>query len=235
MDLPQYSIILPTYNEADSIATTLTELLSVLDGWEVEAIVVDDNSPDLTWQVAEGLAERDPRIRVLRRTVEPGLAASVLHGMDNARGNVFAVMDADGQHDPRVLVSMLNKVADGVDVCVASREAPGASYGDFPLWRRLMSKGGLVLTNLVLRTGVSDPLSGFFAVSRRHCEAIRADISPRGFKILLDFLARGNPTVSEVPFTFRLRERGASKLKGATVGSWLKGLRDLRRAGSVDA
>lgn len=222
-------MILPTFNEADSIEHTLSELFAVCGHLEIEAIVVDDDSPDHTWKVAEDLSVEDPRVVVLRRTEDRGLASAVLHGMDNARGAVFAVMDADGQHDPGVLEAMFGHIVAGADVCVASREAPGASYGDFPLARRWMSKGGLTLTNLMLSTGVSDPLSGFFAVRRQHLESIRADISPRGFKILLDILGRGNPSVSEVPFTFRLRERGASKLGSSTIRQFLATLWELRR------
>lgn len=229
MSSPEVSVILPTYNEADSIEPTLAELFDTVGHLDLEVVVVDDDSPDHTWKVVEDLAVEDARVRILRRQDERGLATAVLHGMAHAAGQIFVVMDADGQHDPAVLEQMVIAIRIGHDVCVASREVEGASYGPFPASRRWLSKGGLIATNLILRTGVKDPLSGFFAVSRAHAEAVAPHASPRGFKILLDFLCRGRPDVAEIPFTFRLRERGASKLGASTLRQFAGTLWDLRR------
>ncbi len=225
---PQLSVVVPTYNEAESLPVLLDRLDLALAEIDYEVVVVDDDSPDGTWQLAEEASHRSRRIRVLRRIGRRGLSTAVLEGLALAQGEVLAVMDADGQHDEAILPAMLDAVADGADVCIGSRAVEGGSYGAFSPQRRLVSWGGAQLARALVGADVSDPMSGFFALSRRRWEATRADVSGRGFKILLELLARGErPVVAEVGYHFRLRTAGTTKLSGSVVTAYLASVAEL--------
>ncbi len=225
---PQLSVVVPTYNEAESLPVLLDRLDLALAEVDYEVVVVDDDSPDGTWRLAEEASQRSRRIRVLRRIGRRGLSSAVLEGLALAQGEVLAVMDADGQHDETILPAMLDAVADGADVCIGSRAVEGGSYGAFSAQRRLVSWGGAQLARALVGADVSDPMSGFFALSRGRWEATRADVSGRGFKILLELLARGErPVVAEVGYHFRLRTAGTTKLSGSVVTAYLASVAEL--------
>ncbi len=223
------SIILPTYNEVTNIPILVGQLQELLVDLDYEIIIVDDDSPDRTWEVAAELSKHSSRILSLRRVNERGLSSAVLSGMHLAQGRALAVMDADLQHDESAILNLINPILDGeADVVVGSREVAGGSYGQWSRWRRLVSWGGKQLAQRLLGTQVSDPMSGFFAVSRQRFEQIESQVNPRGFKILLEFLARGDkPRVLEVGYTFRNRVHGATKMTGSVAGSYLLALLDL--------
>ena len=225
----ELSVILPTYNEAENLPILLDRLIQILADVDHEIIVVDDNSPDGTWQVAADYAEQWPRIRSVRRTSDRGLSSAVIAGMEIAEGRVFAVMDSDLQHDEAALLAIVQPVLDGdADVSLGSREAEGGSYGEWSNWRRFVSWGGKQLARKLLGVPVSDPMSGFFAVSRERYESVAGMINPKGFKILLEFLARGpRPRATEVGYHFRDRVHGSTKLTGSVVGAYLLALIDL--------
>ncbi|MDH3679851.1 MAG: GtrA family protein, partial [Acidimicrobiia bacterium] len=153
----------------------------------------------------------------------------VLEGMDAADGEALAVLDADLQHDEAALPTIVDAVLGGrAEVCLGSRRAPGGSYGDFGPIRRVMSFVGAQLARGALGVRVSDPMSGYFAVSRARYEAVRPAINPRGFKILLDLLANGpRPRVTEVGYRFRSRRRGETKLTGRVVVAYLLAVLEL--------
>ncbi len=224
------SVIVPTFNEAENLPLLLPKILDTLESCdvEVEVIVVDDDSPDGTWQVAEQFAANDSRIRSVRRVSDRGLSPAVLAGMAVATGNVLAVIDGDLQHDESILPALLADVLAGSDISVGSREAEGGSYGEWSPVRRAISWCGKQLARKATGVSVSDPMSGFFAISRERYEAVRGDVNPRGFKILLEFLARGEkPTVTEVGYEFRNRVHGATKLSGSVLALYLIALFDL--------
>ncbi|MEM9654473.1 MAG: polyprenol monophosphomannose synthase [Actinomycetota bacterium] len=233
---PTISVVLPTFNEAANIPILINRVREALDGHAYEVIIVDDDSPDRTWAVAQELAEADHRITVIRRKVERGLSSAVLSGMAAARGNVLVAMDADLQHDECRIHELAAAVTDGgADVCLGSRDADGGGYGDFRRRRRLASWAGASLAKLVLQVPVSDPMSGFFAVGRDRYELIEGQVNPRGFKILLEFLARGpKPTVAEVGYVFGERVNGTTKLTGTVVVEYLRALASLCRAARRD-
>lgn len=222
-------MIVPTYNEAENLPVLLDRLQTTLADLDYEVIVVDDDSPDRTWRIARDRAASDARIQVLRRIGRRGLSSAVLEGMDAAGGEALAVLDADLQHDETALPAIVDEVLAGrADVCVGSRGAPGGSYGDFGPFRRLMSFAGATLARGALGVRVSDPMSGYFAVSRAHYDAVRPAVSPRGFKILLDLLASGpRPRVAEIGYRFRSRRRGETKLSGHVVAAYLVAVADL--------
>lgn len=239
---PTVSVILPTYNEAGNIPVLLERLASALQDTAYEIIVVDDDSTDRTWQVAERTAKDDERIVVIRRTEERGLSSAVLAGMSAAGGRVLVVMDADLQHDERKIPELVAAIEGGeADVCLGSREADGGSYGSFQRRRRLISWAGAALARKLLRVPVTDPMSGFFAISRDRFELVGDEVNPRGFKIMLEFLARGpRPRVAEVGYRFGERVSGSTKLSGSVVVEYLRALAELfahrvaRRAGLTE-
>lgn len=208
------SLVLPTYNEAQNLAPLIEMLEVTLRDIPHEILIVDDNSPDGTWRVAQMLAERLPTLRVLRRIGRRGLSSAVVDGFDAATGDILAVMDADGQHDAALLVTMVTRMEHDADIVIGSRYMPGGSVGAWVRDRRIISSIGTFLSNRLSVAPVTDPLSGFFAVRRTAYLAARQRLRPSGFKILLELLAhlpRGLRVI-EIPLMFRPRMHGESKL-----------------------
>jgi dolichol-phosphate mannosyltransferase len=176
---------------------------------------VDDDSPDGTAAAVRALALSDPRLRVLQRIHRRGLASACVEGMMATSAPYIAVMDADLQHDETILPEMLSRIrSDHVDIVVGTRNAQGGSMGEFSALRVRLSHLGRYLSNSIARSGVSDPMSGFFMVTRPFLNEVVHSISGIGFKILLDILASADRPVrvSEVPYRFRERIHGESKL-----------------------
>ena len=217
------SVIVPTYNEADNVVEVIDRLRRALGGESHEIIVVDDDSPDGTWQRARRRGAGDPCVRVIRRIGRRGLASAVLDGMAAAEGDALAVIDGDLQHDESVLPEMVRSVLDdGADVCVGTRGGESGSFGDRARSRRWVTAAGAALARRVLPVlrRSSDPLSGFFVVSRRTCERAAPAINRnlREYKILWAFLARDRSlTVAEVGYEFRPRAGGRTKLSGPVL------------------
>ena len=227
---PAVSVVTPTFNEAENVPLLVARLHDALGDLPHEIIVADDDSPDRTWEVAEQLAEKDPTVTVMRRFHDPGLSAAVLDGMSIARGEVLAVIDADLQHDESILPEMVERIRTGqADVCVGSRSTVGGGYGDWAASRRLVSWVATLIARLLLRVPVSDPMSGYFAVSRRAYEDTAARINPQGFKILLEFVGRNRDLrVHEVGYEFANRLHGETKLNRSVIRSYLLGVAELR-------
>ena len=229
VERPVLSLIIPTYNESENIPILIDRLTIELANLDYEIIVVDDDSPDLTWKVAEEIGTQHKRVTSIRRTGERGLSSAVMEGMSVAQGTVLAVMDADLQHDPAALPSMIEPIMAGsADVVVASREVEGGSYGSFATYRKRLSVLGASMARFVTSTSVTDPMSGFFAVSRQHYDQVAPKANPRGFKILLEFLVRGQkPRVAEVGYQFGERQHGETKLTSSVAFSYLLSLISL--------
>lgn len=211
------SLVVPTYNERESLPDLLDRLSTLLDRalpGAYELIVVDDDSPDRTGELAEILQAKLPQLRVIRREGEKGLATAVRAGWERSRGNVLGAIDGDLQHPPHVLLELLDRIQAGADVAIASRNVDGGGVSEWSLARRIVSRGAQVLGLLVLPGvvgRVSDPMSGFFLVRR---EAIAdAALDPVGYKILLEVMARGRiARISEVGYVFQERRDGKSKV-----------------------
>lgn len=212
-----FSLVIPTYNERQHIIPLIHRvaftLEKVTDTFEI--IVVDDDSPDGTWQLAEELAKENSHLRVMRRQGEKGLATAVVAGWTAARGEILGVMDGDLQHPPEVLPALLDSVLKtGVDIAVASRHVEGGGVSGWSFIRRLISWGGASVATFmlpgILRV-VRDPMSGYFLLRRSVIESLH--LKPQGYKILLEVLARGKyHKVVEVPYLFEERKGGGSKL-----------------------
>jgi len=229
------SLIIPTYNESKNIPTLvaqLDELLAPALGTAYELLVVDDDSPDKTWQVAQDLAAAHPSVRVMRRIGERGLSTAVIRGWQAARGEVLGVMDADLQHPTDVNLKLLQQIDKGADLAVASRHVADGGVSDWSLIRRLLSRGASLL-GLILLPGVlgrlSDPMSGYFMFKRAAIAGVKLD--PLGYKILIEVVARGAmPWIGEVGYVFRERKEGESKVTWRLYSQYLGHLLKLRWA-----
>ncbi|MCR9143815.1 MAG: glycosyltransferase family 2 protein [bacterium] len=232
MSQPRVSVIIPTYNEAENVPILLERLGRTLADIPHEIIVVDDNSPDGTWQVAEQISLNSANLRVIRRLNERGLSSAVVAGMSAAKGQCLAVMDSDLQHDEAALPEMIETVLapdQKVELAIGSRGVAGGSYGDFSKGRRFMSWVAAAMARMMLPVNVKDPMSGFFVVRREVFVECADRINPLGFKILLEFIGR-NPgiKIKEVGYSFRLREHGETKLSGSVIRNYIIALYDMR-------
>jgi dolichol-phosphate mannosyltransferase len=228
------SIVIPTYHEKDNVVPLVERLHKVLSGRKYEVVFVDDNSRDGTAEAAAALSPRYP-VRVMVRTNERGLASAVVHGFRNTTADIIAVMDADLQHPPEIVADLLKSIEAGADLAIGSRYVKGGSCEGWGLLRRIISRGAILLAHLLLpRTrGINDPMAGLFMLRRAVIDG--AQLKPTGYKILLEILIAGHfSTVTEVPYAFRIREKGKSKLSSRQQVDYLKHLYSLmRRSGEL--
>ena len=211
----ELTIVVPTYKERRNVPVLVERLRAVLShsGWEV--LYIDDHSPDGTADVVREIAQTDRRVRVIERIGRRGLSSACVEGMMASAAPYIAVMDADLQHDESVIPQMLRKIKqEKLDVVIGSRRIIGGSMGDFARERVKLSEVGSKISRLVCRCDVSDAMSGFFVVEAKFFRALVPRLTGSGFKILVDILAssRTVPRVGEVPYRFRNRELGESKL-----------------------
>lgn len=229
------SLVIPTYNESRNIQTLINRVVELLDPLlpnAYEIIVVDDNSPDQTWQVVRALQHHFPQLRVICRQEERGLSSAVVRGWQHAQGEILGVMDGDLQHDPQVLVQLWQEIERGCDLAVASRHSQGGEVEDWGLLRRLASEGARWLGILLLPRvvgAIRDPLSGYFLV-RRAAIANRV-LQPKGYKILIEVLGRGTiHAIAEVGYVFHSRQLGHSKATWKQAMEYVQHLLELRLA-----
>jgi dolichol-phosphate mannosyltransferase len=208
-------IVIPTLNERENIGLLLKKLQSSLHDICYEVIVVDDDSPDGTAAIVKKLSHTQDNLHVLHRIGRRGLASACIEGMLATSAPYIAVMDADMQHDETVLPEMYRCISsEDLDLVVGSRNIGGGSMGEFSTWRVRLSRLGRCLSGVGKHATLTDPMSGFFIVRRTFFERIAHRLTGIGFKILLDIVlsAQGPIRVGEVPYHFRLREHGQSKL-----------------------
>lgn len=215
MTAAELVVVLPTFNERDNVAEMARRLNLVLAGIHWEAIFVDDDSTDGTRDVLAQLAAEDPRIRFIHRIGRRGLSSACIEGMLASTAPLIAVMDSDLQHDEALLPDMVNVLRGGeTDIVVGSRYVSGGGLGDWDAKRIAISRFATVLGRTVLKAEVTDPMSGFFMLTRPLLNRSVRTLSGKGFKILVDILASANGPVRvrELPFVFRTRVAGDSKL-----------------------
>ncbi|MEL7318906.1 MAG: glycosyltransferase family 2 protein [Pseudomonadota bacterium] len=220
---PKLSIVIPTLNERDNIAPLVESVEKTLGDLSWEVIFVDDDSPDGTYDEVNRIAQAEPRVRCLRRVGRRGLSSAVIEGMLVANASAIAVMDADFQHDESKLPEMYRHLTEErADVVVASRYAKGGSVGDWKEDRAAMSQLANRFARAVVGHQTTDPVSGFFILHRRVLTEALYDLSQQGYKILIDILtsSRRPLTVLEVPYTFRGRRSGDSKLSLLVVAEF---------------
>jgi dolichol-phosphate mannosyltransferase len=223
--MSKLSIIIPTYNERENLKELVERIFSSLKGSKFELIIVDDNSPDGTGELADKLASKHKNMTVVHRQGKLGLGTAVMDGIKAADGEIIGVMDADLQHPPELLKTMLEKAEGGADIVIASRYVKGGKTEGWSFFRKLVSKGALWLSHLSLpqTRKVKDTQSGYFLFKRQVIENVPIDV--KGFKLLVEILAKGNyKEVVEVPYTFKIRKAGKSKLGSMQILSYVKQL-----------
>ncbi|HYW48926.1 MAG TPA: glycosyltransferase family 2 protein [Bryobacteraceae bacterium] len=213
--MPELTIVVPTVDERANVVPLLEALGAVLHGIDYEVIFVDDDSADGTAAEARQAAQRDPRVRVLERIGRRGLSSAVIEGMLASSAPYLAVMDSDLQHDEAILPAMLEKLKkEQLDLVIGTRHIEGGSVGDMAQRRVTLSHWGRRLSALVCHADLSDPMSGYFVVTREYLDEVARSLSCIGFKVLLDLVvsARRPVRIGEVPYQFRQRLHGRSKL-----------------------
>jgi len=221
---PELTIVVPTFNEAENIGPLINAVERSLGSVHWEIIFVDDDSPDDTFRLAREYGRTDARIRVIQRLGRRGLSSACIEGMLASSAPYVAIMDADLQHDESLLPEMLRSLRDNdADVVVASRYSGNDGGGSLHPTRRRMSRLATRLARLVLRTPLSDPMSGFFMVRRDVIDEVVHKLYGRGFKILLDICATAprKLRLREIPYTMRPRQAGQSKLSARVATEYL--------------
>ena len=228
---PQLAVIVPSYKERDNIAPLYDKVTAALGDIPFEFIVVDDNSPDGTAGVVKELARRHANVRCIHRIGRRGLSSAVIEGISASAAPYFAVIDADHQHDERILPQMLDKALAGDDIVVGTRYSGGGQVGDgLSKTREAGSRFATQLSHLVTGETLSDPMSGFFLMRREVFDEVAGSLSTEGFKILLDIVVSASRTrkqhgqdlkIGEVSYTFRQRNAGESKMSPLVVVKFL--------------
>jgi dolichol-phosphate mannosyltransferase len=218
-------VIIPTYNERDNLEDIVSRTRGAVPSADI--LVVDDNSPDGTGELAEKVALADNHVRVLHRTQKAGLGAAYLAGFDWAleRGyGVLVEMDADGSHDPAELPVLLAALADA-DLVVGSRWVPGGTVRNWPRSREVLSRGGNAYARVMLRLSVHDATGGYRAYRAATLRRIGLrEVRSQGYCFQVELTlrtARAGLTIAEVPITFTERARGTSKMNRAIVAEAL--------------
>ncbi len=217
---PELTVVVPTYNERENVPLIVKRLRHALAGWDWEVIFVDDDSPDGTAAVVRMIGDEDRRVGCIRRIGRRGLAGACIEGMLASKAQYIAVLDADLQHDEMLLAAMLNRLRTSeVDLVVATRYDVNGSAGGLSKTRKHISRWSNALAQRLLGVALTDPMSGFFMIRREVSEELAPRLSTQGFKILLDIAtsARGQLRIAELPYSFRSRLHGESKLD-ARVG-----------------
>ena len=217
---PELAIIIPTYNEAGNVAEIARRIGSCLAGIDWEILFVDDDSADGTPERVRELSRANGRIRLLRRVGRRGLSSACIEGMLATTAPYLAVIDADLQHDEALLPQMLARLkAENLDIVVGSRYVSGGSVGDWNERRQAMSRLASRLAQRLIHADLADPMSGFFLLRAPVLADCVRNLSGVGYKILLDIFASSPRPLkfAEIPYGFRQREHGESKLDNAVL------------------
>lgn len=223
---PRLTVVVPTYNERDNVRPMVGLLDKALKGIDWEVVFVDDDSPDGTAEEVRAVSQERAGVRVLHRIGRRGLAGACIEGMLSSAAPLVAVIDADLQHDETKLAEMY-RLFDGdaaLDLVIGSRNTEGGSAGTgLSAVRKWGSDVATSLAQRFLKITATDPMSGFFMLRRTSFNEIVVGLQTQGFKILADMLAaaRGRWKVAEVPYTFRERQHGESKMDSAVTLEFL--------------
>ena len=233
----EVSIIIPTYNESENIVQVLKSISEhIQKDIAIEAIVVDDNSPDGTGKLVEDYINDTQNktgytIGVIHRKTKSGLSSAILDGIQHSSGETVVVMDSDFSHPPKIIPQLIEEIKTSkYDIAIASRYTEGGEVNGWSTKRKLISKTAKGIAKVGLGVNESDPMSGFFAFNRNILEGIKFDAI--GYKMLLEILVKTKGAkVKEIPYTFTDRTRGSSKLDSSTMFDYAKSVWKLYRYG----
>jgi dolichol-phosphate mannosyltransferase len=217
---PELSVIVPTFNERDNVVALVERISACLGDCAWELVYVDDDSPDGTADLVRQLGLKDSRIRCVQRLGRRGLSSACVEGMLSSSAPYLAVIDGDLQHDETLLPRMLAELKHGdTELVVGTRYALGGGTGDWGAARLRLSRFGKRLSRMLVPESLSDPMSGFFMLRRSVFEGAMRKLSNIGTKILMDIFASSPRPLrfKELPYTFRLRQAGVSKLDSLTA------------------
>lgn len=224
------AVVIPTFNEVANVSVLVGKLDAALAGRAWEAIFVDDDSPDGTAAAAREIGRRDGRVRVIQRIGRRGLSSACIEGMCATAAPFVAIIDGDLQHDETILPAMLDALhADAaLDVVIGSRFVSGGGTGAWDRDRVAKSELATRLARSVLKADLADPMSGFFMIRTAIVRELSHQLSAIGFKILLDIMTASPKPLKflELPYTFRLRTEGESKLDHVVAMEYLIALYD---------
>jgi dolichol-phosphate mannosyltransferase len=217
---PELAIIVPTFNERENVGELIGCLATCLGDSSWEVVFVDDDSPDGTADLVRRHAAADRRVRCLQRIGRRGLSSACVEGMLATTAPYLAVIDADLQHDERLLPQMLDILKQGdTDIVIGSRYAPGGDIGDWDARRARMSRLAIRFSRVLVPAELTDPMSGFFMMRRSVFDGSVRNLSAIGFKILTDVFASCPQPLrfKELAYRFRVRRAGESKLDSVTA------------------
>ena len=226
---PELSIVVPTYNERENVLGMVKALSNCLDGLAWEVIFVDDDSPDSTSDLVRELSQQNHRLRCIQRIGRRGLSSACIEGMLASSSPYLAVIDGDLQHDESLIPQMLSILkTDQVDIVIGTRYADGGGVNDWKRSREAISRFSNTISRIVIKGDLSDPMSGFFMLRRETLENCVHSLSGLGFKILVDIFASSPKPLKfmEVPYQFRNRQMGESKLDTQVAWDFLMLLLD---------
>ncbi|MCV2371343.1 glycosyltransferase [Roseateles oligotrophus] len=226
---PLLSVIVPTFNERGNLYELVRRLAIQLQEIAWEVIFVDDDSPDGTAELARAMARANPHVRCLQRLGRRGLSSACVEGVMSSSAPYVLIMDGDLQHDESILPRMLQALVSGeADVAIGSRYIDGGGIGQWDDGRAMISRFATRLSHLVVPPDLKDPMSGFFMMRREVFLARARALSAMGFKILVDLFASGRKPLRfvEIPYQFRNRQQGESKLDNQAAWDYLMLLLD---------
>ncbi|MFM2399656.1 MAG: hypothetical protein RL341_1813 [Pseudomonadota bacterium] len=232
----EVSVIVPTFNEVRNVGAMVEKLDHAIGNMRWEVIFVDDDSPDGTAQEVRRIAQERANVRCVHRIGRRGLSRAVVEGIQASCAPIAVVMDGDLQHDETILLQMISAIKDEhFDLVVGSRYVEGGGVGQWDAGRARMSRLATAFAGLILRQPLSDPMSGFFAISRAAFLDRVRDLSGEGFKILLDLMASGAKPlkVKELPYVFRERQEGESKLDAMVLFEYLTLILEKKSGGVI--
>jgi dolichol-phosphate mannosyltransferase len=221
---PTLAVVIPTYNEAENVPVLVDRVQKALAGIEWELIFVDDDSPDGTAARVRAIGREDRRVRLLQRVGRRGLSSACIEGMLATTAPYLAVLDADLQHDERLLPEMLGRLQrESLDIVIGSRYVDGGDVGDWSEQRASMSRLATRLGQRLIKADLKDPMSGFFMLRAEVLHECVRELSGVGYKILLDLFASHPRPLRflELPYRFRARHSGESKLDNAVLWEYL--------------
>lgn len=224
------SIVIPTYNEKENVELLISRIESEMlrSGENFEIVFVDDNSPDGTWKIVEGISKKKKFVKLVKRSGKLGLTSAVLDGVKKASGNKIIVMDADLSHPPEKL-SAMSKELKKFDLVVGSRNMVGGGSKDWPIHRKIISVGATSLAKIILEIKCSDPMSGFFGIKKRIIQ--KTKFKTKGYKILLNILVENrNIMITELPYMFEDRYAGKTKLGNQEIIGYIMDLYRLKKS-----
>lgn len=225
------SVIIPTRNERKNIVSVIKRCCDSLKPYDFEIIVVDDDSPDKTWQVARETYQNNENVSVVRRNATADLATAVSRGFYESTKDVCIVIDADLQHPPEKIPVLFEALRAGADIAIGSRYLGEGGIESWSRFRRLVSKGAILIAWIGVPTtrSLTDPVSGFFAVRKDRLKSV--ELEPRGYKILLEVLVKCDwDEITEVPYVFTERDQGRSSLSGS---EYIRFLEHIIRLGVI--